>query len=181
MPKPDLARITGKLARSQADFLCTADAVPCELWQTRPPDGGWSPAEIVAHLCQVERGVLGTADRIIRHPPRPVPFLKRFHVPLRIVEARVIRRESPIPLDPELLDGKEPMLANLRSVRERTLAFLEETSARDLSAYYWPHPFLGMLNSYRWFEMIASHQIRHVKQMQRISHGLPKDVVSSQK
>ena len=181
MSNPNLARITDKLARTQKAFLRAADAIPGDLWQTRPPRGGWSAAEIAAHLCQVERSVLGTADRITRHPPRPVPFLKRFHLPLKIVEAPVIRRQSPIPLDPDLLDSKESMLANLRSVRERTFAFLDETSARDLSAYFWPHPFVGMLNAYRWFEMIASHQIRHTKQVLRIFHGLPKDVVSSQK
>jgi uncharacterized damage-inducible protein DinB len=179
--KPDLAAISNKLARAQEDFLRAADFTPPDLWRTRPPNGGWSAAEIVAHLCQVERGVIGAADRIIRHPPRPVPFLKRFHFPLEMVEARVIRRQSPIPLDPDLLSTKESMLASLRALRERTLAFLEETSSRDLSAYYWPHPFLGMLNAYAWLCMIASHQIRHTKQMRQLSAGLPKHVVTSQK
>lgn len=181
MPKPDLAAISNRLARAQEGFLRAADSVPPDLWQARPPDGGWSPAEIAAHLCQVERGVIGTADRIFRHPPRVVPLLKRFHFPLKMVEARVIRRQSPIPLDPGLLSTKESMLAALRALRERTLAFLEETSSRDLSAYYWPHPFLGMLNAYAWFCMIASHQIRHTKQVQQLLHGLPKHVLTSQK
>ena len=181
MPKPDLASIVEKLARAQTAFLRAADLVPLDLWRTRPPYGGWSSAEVVAHLCQVERTVTGAADRIIRHSPKPIPFLRRFHVPLRIVEARLLRRQTPIPLDPELLDSKEAMLAALRSVRERTVAFLEETSSRDLSPYFWLHPFLGMLNTYRWFEFIAAHQARHTKQMLQISHGLPKDVVSSQK
>lgn len=181
MSQPSLARIADKLARAQADFLRAADGIPCDLWQTHPPKGGWSAAEIVAHLCQVERNVLGTADRITRHPPRPIPLFKRFHLPLSFVEARLVRRQSPIPQDPGLLDSKESMLADLRSVRERTFAFLDETSGRNLSAYFWPHPFLGMLSAYGWFEMIASHQIRHTKQVLHIFHGLPKHVVSSQK
>ena len=63
-----------------------------------------------------------------------------------LVESRIIRRKSPIPLDRGLLNGQEEMLGELRAARERTLAFLEEMSKRDLSAYCWPHPFLGMLN-----------------------------------
>lgn len=181
MPKPNLAQISERLSLAQESFLRAADSILPDLWQARPPDGGWAAAEIVAHLCQVERGVIGSADRIVRHPPRPIPLLKRFHFPLKMVEARVIRRQSPIPLDPDLLSSKETMLAALRGVRERTFAFLEETSPRNLSAYYWPHPFLGMLNAYAWFQMIASHQIRHTKQMRQLSHGLPKHVVTSQK
>jgi hypothetical protein len=78
-----------------------------------------------------------------------------------------------------LLNAKEEMLGELRAARERTLAFLEETSKRDLSAYCWPHPFLGMLNGYEWFEMIARHEIRHTKQMREIAAGLPKAVESA--
>lgn len=181
MPKPNLARITDKLVRAQSACLHASDAIPPDLWRCRPSRGGWSSAEVVAHLCQIERAVTGAADRIIRHSPKPIPFLKRFHLPLRIVEARLLRRQTPVPLDLELLDSKEAMLADLRSVRERTFAFLEETSSRDLSPYFWLHPFIGMLNTYRWFEFVAAHQARHTKQMLQISHGLPKDVVSSQK
>ena len=69
----------------------------------------------------------------------------------------------------------------MRGVRERTLAFLAETAKRDLSEYRWKHVFLGMLNVYEWFEMIAAHEVRHTKQMKEIAARLPKDVVISQK
>jgi len=178
---PGLNRIVEKLHRAQRGFLTAADLIPSHLWRLRSADGGWSAGEIVAHLCQVERTILGTADRIIRYAPKPVPIYKRLHLPLLLVEARVVRRKSPIPLDAELLTEKESMLADLRTVRERTLAFLEETSARNLRPYCWPHPFLGMLNTYEWFEMIASHEIRHTKQIKALAQEIPKVVVSSQK
>jgi uncharacterized damage-inducible protein DinB len=50
-------------------------------------------------------------------------------------ERAIIRRKSPIPLDPSLLNTKEEMLGELRAACERTLAFLEETSKRDLSTF----------------------------------------------
>jgi hypothetical protein len=163
----------------QARFLRVADGVLADLWLCKGPSGGWCPGEIVAHLCQIERTVLSAADRIVRHQPRPVSFLKRIHVPLIFAERRLVRLKSPIPLDPALLAEKEAMLADLRNVRERTSAFVEETSSRDLSRYYWPHPFLGMLNTYSWLELIAAHQTRHTAQMRQFVRGLPKDVVSS--
>ena len=94
------------------------------------------------------------------------------HLPMWLVEARVIRRKSPVPLDASLVGEKETMLGGLRRVRERTLAFISETERRDLSVYCWQHPLLGMLNTYEWMEMIAAHQIRHTKQVREIDAKL---------
>jgi hypothetical protein len=170
-----------KLARAQASLLRAADAVPAEQWKRGPGKGAWSAGELVAHLIMVERAIIGSADRISQKPARYTPLLKRWHLPLALVEARVVRRKSPIPLDPQLVREKEAMLAELRDVRERSLAFLDETKNRNLSAYCWRHPFIGNLNLYEWFEMIAAHELRHTKQMQEIAAALPKPVGCWQK
>ena len=174
-----LDAILERLGCSQTAFFRAADSVSPKQWKTKPKAGEWSAAELVAHLLTVERAILGGAERITRKIPKPIPFLKRFHFPMWLVESRIIRRKSPIPLDPSLLNTKEEMLGELRAARERTLAFLEETSKKDLSTYCWPHPFLGMLNGYEWFELIASHEIRHTKQMKEITARLPKAVESA--
>jgi DinB family protein len=173
---PKLEPILEKLALAQHRLLRTADSVPADQWKTDPGNGAWSAAQLIAHLIMVERRVIGTADRLLQNSPRHIPLFKRLHLPLALVEARIIRRKTPVPLDPELVREKETMLAELREVRERTLAFLEETSGRDLSAYCWPHPFLGTLNMYGWFQMIAGHELRHEKQMREIAEHLQKRV-----
>lgn len=121
------------------------------------------------------------ADRIIRKTPLPVPLYKRLHFPLVLVESRVIKRKVPAIVTPQSqLGDKETMLAELQGVRERTLAFLQETRHRDLSAYGWRHPFLGRLNFYGWFAFIAAHEIRHSRQLREIGQNLRKRVASSQ-
>jgi len=174
-----LHSILEKLSCAQTAFFRAADSVAAGQWNTKPKPDEWSAAELVAHLVMVERTIIGSADRITQKTPKAIPFLRRFHFPMWMVESRIIRRKSPIPLDPSLLNTKEEMLGELRAARERTLAFLAETSKRDLSAYCWPHPFLGMLNGYEWFEMMASHEIRHTKQMREIAARLPKAVESA--
>jgi hypothetical protein len=129
----------------------------------------------------VERTILGKADRITQKPVRLTPLWKRFHLPLALVEARLIRLKTPIPLDPQLMREKEAMLGELRDVRGRTLAFLEETKNRELSLYCWAHPLVGTLNLYEWFQMIACHELRHSKQMQEIEVTLPKVVEALRK
>ena len=178
---PALATIIENLARAQRELLRIADTIPRDHWKTRPAEGRWSAGELICHLSAVERFILTRADKLLQNPPKPVPFYKRFHVPTVIVEARVIRRKAPGAVEPRMGGEKEDMVAELRRVRERTLAFIEETKVRDLSKYNMPHPFLGTLNAYDWLLFIASHQIRHGKQMREIADSLPKTVTSLHK
>jgi hypothetical protein len=178
---PILQTITEKLARSQKEFLSAADSVPAEQWKISPDDDRWSAGELVGHLITIERTIIRSADKLLQKPPKSRSFLRRFHLPMALVESRLIRRKTPIPLDPELVREKEEMLAQFREVRERTLAFMEETRGRDLRKYHMLHPFLGTLNAYEWFQMIASHEVRHTKQMREIARALPKTVTSLQK
>ena len=169
------------MAKAQTGLLCAADFVPAEQWTIRPAEGRWSAAELIAHLMMVERAVIGKADRVAQKPPRRVSLLKRIHIPMALVESRWIRRKSPVPVAPEMLRDKEVMLAELRTVRERSLAFLEETRSRNLGEYCWAHQALGTLNAYEWMQFIASHEVRHTKQMREIAASLPKAIESLQK
>jgi DinB superfamily len=178
---PDLEAILEKLARAQRDLLSAADSVPPDHWKISQSNCHWCAAQLVAHLITVERSVIAKADRVLQHPPKPVAFWKRFHLPFALVEKRVIRRKTPMPLDLQLIREKEEMLAELRHVRERTLAFIEETRGRNLSQYRWRHPFLGSFNVHGWIAFIASHQIRHAKQMREIVSALPKAIEGLQK
>src|SRR5271156_3774505 len=139
MPQ-ELDSIISCMARAQTGFLSAADAVATDEWKTRPSEGRWSAAELVAHLMMVERAVIGKADRVAQKPPKRVSLLKRIHIPMALVESRWIRRKAPAPIEPEMLRDKEGMLAELRTVRERSFAFLEETRGRDLCEYCWKHP-----------------------------------------
>lgn len=58
-----------------------------------------------------------------------------------LVDARLIPRKTPIPLDPRLICEKDPMLDQLRGVRARTLVFMEETLGKDLKNTTCPTPF----------------------------------------
>ena len=178
---PSLNTIVGNLDRAQKTFLRTADSVPADHWEISPGEGRWSASELVGHLITVERAILRNVDKVLQKPPRVLPFYKRFHIPMAVVELRLIRRKSPIPTDNQILGEKEAMLAELREVRERTLAFIEETMGRDLSKFTIPHAFLGTLNVYGWLQMIASHEIRHTKQLREVATALPKVVANLQK
>lgn len=179
---PTIQSITENLARAEKQFLLATDAVPTDQWKTCPAEGRWSAAELVCHVIQVERAIIKNAGKVLLRPPQPRPFSKRFHIPMALVESRLIPRKTPIPLDPSLVGEKDEMLAQLREVRQQTRAFLEEkTQGKDLGKYHMPHPFLGTFNLYEWLQVIASHQVRHAKQMREIAAALPKTVTTLQK
>ena len=174
--------ISENLARAEIQFLAAADTVPPDQWRTRPAEGRWSAAELVCHLIQVERAVVKNAGKVLQRQPQPRPLSKRFHLPMALVESRLIPIKTPIPLDPSLVGEKDEMLTQLREVRRQTRAFLEEkTQGKDLRKYHMPHPFLGTFNLCEWFRVIASHQVRHAKQMRAIASALPKTVATLQK
>ncbi len=177
----ELDSLLAQLSQSQAAFLRAADAISPDDWKTKPSDGRWSAAELVAHLTMVEQAVIDKADRVSQNSPKRIPFFKKMHLPMVLVERRLVRRKSPVPIDPALLGDKEAMLARLRVVRERSLAFLEETRDRSLREYCWQHPAIGMLNTYGWMRFVAAHEARHTKQMREIASDLPKAIESLQK
>ena len=178
---PSLQSILGNLARAEKQFLGAADAVPASQWKNHPAEGRWSAGELVAHLIQVERAIIKNAAKVLQRPPQPRPLSKRFHLPMALVESRLIPRQTPIPLDPALVGAKDEMLAQLREVRQQTRFFMEQTAGKPLRKYHMPHPFLGTLTLLEWFQIIASHQVRHSKQMQEIATALPKIVTTLHK
>jgi hypothetical protein len=71
---PNLQSAVEKRNSAQAGLLRAADAVAALPWNMLPDPDCWSAAHMVGHLCQVERSVLGYADRVIRKTPLPVSY-----------------------------------------------------------------------------------------------------------
>lgn len=171
-----LQSINDNLSRAEKEFLAAAGTIPGKQWRSSSDEGRWSAGEVVCHLIQVERAIILNLGKVLQRPPKPRPFSKRFHLPMVLVESRLIPRKTPIPLDPALIQEKDEMLVQLRETRACTQSFIEETVGKDLRKYHMPHPFLGTMNAYEWFQLIASHQVRHTKQMKQIGEALPKTV-----
>ncbi len=174
-----LSPILEKLSVAQERLLRAADAIPADLWNTPPRKGCWSAAEVIAHVITIERTVIVVAGKILKKQPKEIPLLKRFRLPLAFAEIRLVRLKTPIPVDAQLLCEKKLMFAELQRVRGCTLALIEETRNRDLRVYRWQHPFLGSLNTYQWFALLGSHQIRHEKQIREIAAKLSRAIATA--
>jgi hypothetical protein len=164
----DTTRITERLAAARQGLLAAVAGIPEEKWRAQPAPEVWSPAHIFVHLAQVESAISAGAAKMIQSPPRPLTLRERIHLPSRLAEFRLVKRESPIPLDAQLLTGKQESLARLEAVRAETLRVLALGDERNLSAWHYRHPFFGYLNFYQWFRTIGYHEIRHTKQIREM-------------
>jgi hypothetical protein len=168
----DVRRIKERLERARGPLLAATEAVPAERWQEHPAPGCWSAAEVIAHLTMVEEAIQQGAEKLFAREPRPVALWRRLHIPPQLVEYRLLKAKTPLPLDSAYVGEKAALLQRIGAVRARTLAILEANGHRDLRQWRWPHPLLGSLNGESWFQMIASHEVRHTKQLREILKAL---------
>jgi hypothetical protein len=169
---PRTRTIRDRLHRSRAGLLAAVERLPAEFWRKRPAANRWSAGEVIAHLIMVETAIQKGLGKMLASEPQRVPLWRRLHIPPKLSEYRLLKGETPIPLDPSLVREKDAMLEQFRALREGTLALLEANRERDLSRWRWPHPFFGSLNGWTWFKVIASHEVRHTKQIREIVKAL---------
>ncbi|HWP86136.1 MAG TPA: DinB family protein [Terriglobia bacterium] len=115
----------------------------------------------------VPRGVARFGFQMIR----PFSFLARFtpQALISFVIANPIVKATAAP-QTEPAPGKKTaeVLTLLSEVRQETLRLLERAKERELSQYHWLHPVLGYQDLYGTLELIASHDQRHLQQIERV-------------
>ncbi len=165
----NLDPILALLSGSRSQFIATADAFPSDQWSAAPAEGKWSAGEIVVHTMQVEESIIRASKKTVQKPPYPVPFLKRFHLPLALAAGRARKLKSPIAIDGTRVPTQSEYAEKIAAPRRGTLEFIDETRDRDLRPYTFPHPVFGPLNIYDWFRLIAYHELRHAKQIREVA------------
>jgi hypothetical protein len=161
--------ILALLAKNRAEFIAVANEFPAGKWRESPGNGAWSAGEIVAHTMQVEESIVAASRKTLKKPPYPVPFLKRFHIPLALASTRARKLKSPIPINLDRIPEQSGYVAAITASRKGTLDFIEENRGQDLKPWTWPHPAFGPLNIYEWLRLIAYHELRHAKQIREVA------------
>jgi hypothetical protein len=170
----DIAAIVELLNRAHLEFQEACEQIPASRWKKTPAKGGWSAGEVVAHLIMVETAVCTGARELLSKKPARHSLFERMHIPLVFTSWRLIKRKSPVPVDPTLVKARQEALEGYSSARNRTLKFIAEQSSRNLAAYRRKHPFLGSLDMYAWMRFLAYHEMRHTKQIREIGKSFEK-------
>lgn len=166
---PETAPILALLDRAHQGLVAACAEIPTARWKTPPPRGGWSASEVLAHLTMVETTVWNGAREVLAQRPGRHPLRNRLHIPPAFTQWRLVKRNTPIPLDASLVLSREESLLGFTAARNRTLKFIAEAGTRDLRPFRRNHPFLGSLDLYDWLRLLAYHEIRHTKQLREIA------------
>lgn len=149
------------------------DSIPDDIFQTTPPGGGWSFAEVYSHILMATLGSsIGLEKCAIGCPPTEdgPTFLGRLMMftggfpPVRVKVPATVAAKMPVSKV-----SKEEAKNLLIKCRKRVDdAVMLVKSASPDSRY--KHPRLGMLNAKQWFKFIRIHLEHHLKQLRRIKN-----------
>jgi len=165
---PKVAPILALLDRAHQGLVAACAEIPPARWKTPPPGGGWSASEVLAHLTTVENAIWSFGREMLAQKPGRHSLRKRLHIPPVLVQWRLVKRQTPIPLDAAYVLSRQESLEGFTTARNRTLKFIAELGSRDLRPFRRQHPFLGSLDLYDWLRVLAYHEIRHTKQLREI-------------
>jgi hypothetical protein len=146
-------------------LLETITPVDEERFARRPSPNEWSVAEIVHHLCLVERRVIAELERALSKPPVKVGFLQRMMPVALLVGRRMVRVKAPTAVEPLDPPSKEDALANYQSVRESLKAFSATHGGERLQQLAMKHPFLGTFDGVGAVSFVGHHEMRHFRQI----------------
>lgn len=117
------------------------------------------------------KGIPNDIARLSFEMLQPFSFLTRF-TPNAIVQFMlanpIIKAQAAPRSIPAHGKARGDLAAFLAQVRKSTLQFLETVKDKDLAQYHWVHPLLGYQDLYGMLGMIASHDHRHIQQIEAV-------------
>lgn len=143
----------------------------------RPPDGGWSIAEIVEHTAIVFEGVVKICNRLAHAAaaegtpaPKELPVSEAFLNGAKAAENA--RLEAPEIVQPTGLLSITEAHARMDAAASGLAPIRELLENYDASRQTFPHPAFGDLNAYEWLVLAGGHEMRHLRQIQRTLESL---------
>jgi hypothetical protein len=163
--------VLDELTSSEGRLLQLVNGLTPKQWTFREASERWSIAENIEHLIFFELFVARAIAKAINAPAEPdkkSQSLTKDPIVLGLASTRSIRfvaRKSVRPI------GRWPdttkMVAELRKIRARTLAFATVTKA-DLRGHFFFHATFGDFDCYQWLLVLSHHGNRHALQIEQI-------------
>ena len=133
---------------------------------TPPADGGWTPAQIGAHVAIFNRFAAGLLSGAVpMAQPAPPKFIERTWDEIAGVLASR-RLEAPARLHPPASTSREDALLALEESGDQVEQALRDLP-EDRAALTFTHPSVGAVSLYKVGEWAAAHTARHNAQLKR--------------
>lgn len=167
-------RALRRLDTIHSKLLNTIVSIDDPLFSRSPAENEWSVAEIVHHLCLVERRVVKELEKELANPPRKLGALRKL-VPTSIVAFRLVRVKAPKAMNPVNPPAKEQIIKNYNVARNKLKELCATHGQRRLKQVIFKHPFLGEIDGTATISFVGYHEIRHFKQIQEVLKKLSRE------
>ena len=178
MPLPaPVEALWNDLETSRARVLKEVEGLSQAQADWRPAETDWSVGEIVHHLTLAETNTGKLTSKLLREAGETVkPFpadLKGFTPPVTPAGGRA---EAPQAVWPERGRPFAALVAEMKSVRDRSRQSIERLGAVDPRPLIFPHPRLGVLDLAQWWMLQAWHDGVHLEQLRGVkaAPGFPR-------
>jgi DinB family protein len=166
-------RALRRLDSIHSQLLSTIVSMDDSLFSRSPSKDEWSVAEIVHHLCLVERRVIKELEKELANPPRKLSALKKL-VPTSIVASRIVRVKAPKAMNPVDPPAKNEIIENYNAARNKLKELCATHGERRLKQVIFKHPFLGDIDGRATISFVGYHEVRHFKQIREVLKKLSK-------
>lgn len=160
-------RALRRLDSIHSELLNTIVSIDDPLFSRSPSENEWSVAEIVHHLCLVERRVLKELEKELANPPRKLSALRRL-VPTSIVASRLLRVKAPKAMNPVDPPARNEIIENYNEARNKLKELCATHGHQRLKQVIFKHPFLGQIDGPATISFVGYHEIRHFKQIKEV-------------
>ena len=150
------------------------DVIPDELFDVTPRGGGWSYAEVYAHILKATLGSSIALEKCTQTScpvtaKKPTLFgrlllLLGIFPPVKTKMPQSLTDK--LPADKITKEDARNLLIKCRRRIETVVPLLHSADNNRRIA----HPRLGMLNAKQWFKFIRIHLKHHLKQLERIKN-----------
>src|SRR5262245_14689667 len=171
---PRIDDLLAYLDNGRAELRRAVDALPSGKLRTQPGLGRWSAADVLEHLCLVERSAVSMFTK--RLEEARARGLESEHETSSIrsmldIPAFLDRTRPRIAPESAQPTGRDPEASwkDLQCIRADLRAALLSADGLALGQVIHPHPRFGALNLYQWALFIGAHEARHTGQLGEIA------------
>lgn len=163
-----MKRVLRRLDAVHDRLLAEVSGLDAEQLTRKPGPNQWSIAEVLHHLCLVERRILQGLERELSQPPQRIGVMNRL-VPFSLLVGRRVRRvQAPRAVEPVNPPPGEMLIENYNQVRSDLKAFSQQHGRERLKSIVLIHPFLGKFTGVKAVAFVGHHERRHLKQIREI-------------
>jgi hypothetical protein len=172
MNETERSTILRLLSESSTELEGAVSGVSAADAARKPPEDGWSVAEIVEHVAIGEEQMFFALTERFRPVPEAPPDEEK---EMKLRHATLDRNRKAISPEPTRPSGRfaslAEALAHFRACRARTIHYVEQgrDNLRNRSV---KHPLAGIVTGYEYLLILANHPARHAAQIRGVRAAL---------